>query len=156
MATSLPTNVTAGTPDLPGMLNESHAALNLLSRDTGWCDATSFVRNGWTASAVHIRRTNEAAHLLIRGLDRSNATSNSFLLLAGAAPGVHPRMLGGSGSMRGGRYPLGTGADFFWSISGGNLYGYFSEGATGMGIWDVRITIPAIDSAWPPFTPPAV
>lgn len=155
MATSLPTNVTAGTPDLPGMLNESHAALNELSRDTGWCDATSFLRNGWTANAVHIRRTSEAAYLVIRGLDKSAATSNSFLLLAGTAPGVHPRMLGGAGNMRSSRFPV-EGGDFYFSISANNLYGYFSGSATSMGIWDVRVTLPAIDTAWPPFTPPAV
>lgn len=57
-------------------------ALLELTRDTGWRDITGSLRNGWTATYVHIRRIRERVIMRHNGLDGSAATSNSFVTLA--------------------------------------------------------------------------
>lgn len=57
-------------------------ALLDLTRDTGWRDITGSLRNGWTATYVHIRRIRERVIMRHNGLDGSNATGNQFIALA--------------------------------------------------------------------------
>lgn len=76
---SLPTDVTAGTPDLPGMLNTTHGEVNELSRSTGLRNITSLLMNGWTATTLLLIRERDWVHLMPRGLDGSAATNNVML-----------------------------------------------------------------------------
>lgn len=57
-------------------------ALLELTRDTGWRDITGSLRNGWTATYVHIRRIRERVIMRHNGLDGTAATSNQFIALA--------------------------------------------------------------------------
>ena len=88
---SLPTNVTAGTPDLPGMLNETHTEVNELSRATGLRDVTGLLANGWTATAVYIERIRDHVYLYWRGLDGTASTSAAFLTFGSGAGNISNR-----------------------------------------------------------------
>lgn len=95
--TNLPTNVTAGTADHPGLHNDVNVEINELSRNTGLRDVTSLLANGWTATAVRIERVRDRVYLYLRGLDGSAASGTSFMAMSSLGGGFSPM----DGSYRG-------------------------------------------------------
>lgn len=152
MNTSLPTNVTAGTPDLPGMLNESHAAVNVLSRDTGEHDITPYLQNGWTAASLTIRRENGMGIISADDLDSSAATSAIVFPFVASAPGVSPTFVGGGTSKRSPVFRTATGGEFYFVLTSNTFRCFFQEGLTATGSYQVDWVIP-YTGAWPGFMP---
>lgn len=77
--TNLRTNIVNAATGAISDANIVHGEINRLSRDTGWCDVTDRLRNGWTAASVRIRRVDYTTILAISELDSTNASSNVFL-----------------------------------------------------------------------------
>lgn len=150
MNTSLPTNVTAGTPNLPGMLNESHGAMNTLSRDTGWRDLSGLLVNGWTATMIRVRRQNDITVFRIQGL---SGGSGAFLSSSGTNS-LSNRFGSGGATVRS-AIVGGTGGNYYLSQTSGGWYCNFDAGTTSTGT-EFQWFIIAASSAWPSSLPPAV
>lgn len=149
MNTSLPTNVTAGTPNLPGMLNESHDAMNTLSRDTGWHDLSSLLINGWEASLIRVRRQNDITVFRIQGL---RGGSGKFLSSSGALS-LSNRFGSGGPTVRS-AVVGGTGGNYYLSQTSGGWYCNFDAGTTSTGT-EFQWFIISAGAAWPSTLPSA-
>lgn len=69
--TTLPTSLAPGSPGLISNANIVHAEMNRLSRDTGWRNVTSLLRNGASATTARIRRQDNLVIFEVRNLDIS-------------------------------------------------------------------------------------
>ena len=84
-------DVKAAANGLLAMLSTSNKEVNELSRDTGWCEVTSQLINGWTADYVRIRRIRGRVflkHRNLSGLNATNARMLNFSLTAGKGVGT--------------------------------------------------------------------
>lgn len=149
MNTSLPTNVTAGTANLPGMLNESHDAMNTLSRDTSWHDLSSLLINGWEASLIRVRRQNDITVFRIREL---RGGSGKFISSSGALP--LSNRFGSGGPIVRSAVVGGTGGNYYLSQTSGGWYCNFDAGTTSTGT-EFQWFIISTNAAWPSTLPSA-
>lgn len=77
---TLPTNITPGTTaTFEQDVEAAWAFINDASRDTGWRNVTSLLANGWTATAVYVRRIDEWVFWEFRTLDGSAATTAAVM-----------------------------------------------------------------------------
>lgn len=77
---NLPTNISPGvTSTFETDVEAAWTELNKTSRDTGWRNITSLLTNGWTATAIHIRRIDEWVYWEFRSLSGSAATTASVM-----------------------------------------------------------------------------
>lgn len=152
MNTNLPTNVTAGTPDLPGMLNESHDAVNTLSRDTGWRDLSTLLINGWTATHAHVRRVNTLVEFRFTGL--TGGTNTQILEIGGGAGQISNRFFPDLYSMRSPHY-TGSGVDCFFTHTANYMFCFLENGTTETGGFGVSWVFNS-RTPWPTSLPPAI
>lgn len=87
--TTLPTNLAPGSPGLISNANTVHSEMNRLSRDTGWRNVTSLLRNGASATTARIRRQDNLVIFEVRDLDVS--------AVSGVSDGTPVQLLKGGG-----------------------------------------------------------
>ncbi|MGO2110143.1 MAG: hypothetical protein ACTH31_00855 [Pseudoclavibacter sp.] len=83
--TTLPTNRGPGSPGIISDSNIVHAEINRLSRDTGWRNVTSLIRNGASATSARIRRQDNLVIFEVHNL--------SVAGVSGVADGVPVQLL---------------------------------------------------------------
>lgn len=149
----LPTNVTEGYPDLPGLLNVTHGEVNELSRATGLRDVTSLLANGWTATGVRIERVRDLVYFYWRGLDGSAATSRVFLTFGSGATDISNRFASMDGSYQTELHQDDAGGSYRFRVIAANMQVPSSADLRELGGYWKMACWRAPSTAWPSTLP---
>lgn len=156
--TSLPTNVTAGTTNHTADHNVIAAEINRLSRDTGWRDVSSFLKDGWALNAggkAQVRRQDNQVTWRLVQINGLAATSQNFFAMNASAEisnGFGPDFPLVSPMFR----PAPEDTSPFWFYVTSSQFAIRTSGTsvTQLGISVIEVSYKT-DRAWPTFLPPA-
>lgn len=154
---NVPTGITAGTPDLPGILNKLGEFTNRSGSSTGWRNIKNLIGNGWLCATARIRRDGPDVTLEIAGLDGSSATG-PLLFAFGSNPAtqVSANFAPEAGAWRSPVFESATAGYrcHFYGNGSSGLSVSFSEGGTGsLGAFTLQVSWRTW-RAWPNFLPP--